>query len=60
MAEPTTGDLMTADELLYLSVPDKQVELVRGRLIVREPPGYQHGVVAFALAMRIAEFAEVL
>jgi Uma2 family endonuclease len=58
MAEPTTRDLMTAADLLYLTLPDKQVELVRGRLIVREPPGYQHGVVAFALAMRIAEFVQ--
>ena len=31
---------MTADDLLNTSIPDKQVELVRGQIIVREPPGY--------------------
>ena len=53
---PTVPTVLTAEELLYLSLPDKQTELVRGRLIVREPPGYRHGVVAFAIAARIAEF----
>jgi Uma2 family endonuclease len=37
--------LMTADELLRTHLPDKQVELVRGILVVREPPGYRHGGV---------------
>jgi hypothetical protein len=31
--------LMTADELLRLNLPNKRTELVRGRLIVREPAG---------------------
>jgi len=57
MAEPpTSAGLVTAEELLYLNLPDKQTELVRGRLIVREPPGYQHGLVAFAIGARIGEF----
>jgi len=34
-------------------LPDKQTELVRGRLIVREPPGYKHGVIAARLARLI-------
>ncbi len=34
---------MTAAQLERLSLPDKQVELMRGRLIVREPPGSWHG-----------------
>ena len=34
-------ELLTADELLRL--PDKHAELVRGVLIVREPPGLSHG-----------------
>src|SRR5438477_520049 len=29
--------LLTADELQHVYVPDKQVELVRGLLVVREP-----------------------
>jgi Uma2 family endonuclease len=46
---------MTAEELLQLHLPGKQTELVRGRLVVREPPGYQHGLVALRIAARIAE-----
>jgi Uma2 family endonuclease len=53
---PIVSSALTAEELLYLNLPDKQAELVRGRLIVREPPGYQHGLVAFAIAARIGEF----
>jgi len=41
---------MTADELLRLKLPDKRTELVRGVLVVREPPGYLHGRVAAKLA----------
>jgi Uma2 family endonuclease len=47
---------MTADELLRLQPPDKRVELVRGVMVVREPPGFRHGVVAFAIAARIGAF----
>ena len=50
---------MTAEELLYLHVPNKQTELVRGRLIVREPPGYRHGRVAFEIGTRIGEFVRL-
>jgi len=50
---------ITAEELLHLHLPDKQVELVRGRLVVREPPGFRHGVVALTIANRIAEFVRV-
>ncbi len=45
MAEPsyvppmTSSGLLTAEELLHLSFPDKRTELVRGVLVVREPPG---------------------
>jgi len=53
---PTSAGVLTAQDLLYLNLPDKQTELVRGRLIVREPPGYQHGLVAFAIGARIGEF----
>jgi Uma2 family endonuclease len=37
---------MTAEELLALNLPNKRTELVRGRLMVREPAGYEHGRVA--------------
>jgi len=46
--------LMTAEELLHLSISDKRTELVRGVLVVSEPPGYRHGRVAMELGRRIA------
>lgn len=45
----TVPGLLTAEELLRTHVPDKQVELVRGILVVREPPGYRHGDVTARL-----------
>jgi Uma2 family endonuclease len=56
---PAVPSVLTAEELLHLDLPDKQTELVRGTLIVREPPGYRHGLVAFAVAARIGEFVRV-
>ncbi|HKV69851.1 MAG TPA: Uma2 family endonuclease [Gemmatimonadales bacterium] len=44
------GTLMTAEELFRSSFPDKRVELVRGQLVVREPPGFAHGAVTARLA----------
>src|SRR5438552_8694105 len=41
--------LMTADELLRTHLPDKHVELVRGVLLVKEPPGYVHGEITARL-----------
>ena len=49
---------MTAEELAALSIPDKAVELVRGRLVVREPPGTRHGDLAGRLFVRVATFVE--
>ena len=39
---------MTAAELLQ--IPDKHAELVRGALVVREPPGLRHGRIAMEIA----------
>jgi len=36
---------MTAEQLLTFSAPHKRVELVRGQLVVHEPPGWYHGEV---------------
>jgi Uma2 family endonuclease len=44
---------MTADELLHANIPDKRTELVRGALIVREPAGGRHGLVAVNLAAEL-------
>ena len=48
--------LMTAEELLAYPMPDKRVELVRGRLIVREPPGMRHGECALRIGVSISNF----
>src|SRR5205085_11128299 len=45
--------LMTAEELLYTNVPNKRTELVRGRLVVHEPPGGKHGNVTANLGARL-------
>lgn len=50
--------LMTAEELLRLHVPDRRTELVRGRLVVREPAGGRHGLVAMNLALRLGAHVE--
>jgi Uma2 family endonuclease len=47
---------MTAEELLHLNLPNKRTELVRGRLIVREPAGYRHGDVAARLLVIVGSF----
>ena len=52
----TGQTLMTADELLRLSPSDKRTELVRGRLIVREPAGGPHGVVAARILVAIGSY----
>src|SRR5437016_14252691 len=39
---------MTAAELLQ--IPDKHADLVRGALVVREPPGLRHGRIAMEIA----------
>ena len=49
---------MTAQQLLHLSLPDRRTELVRGRLIVREPAGGRHGAVAARLAYRLMAHVE--
>ena len=49
---------MTADELLHVRIPDKRVELVRGRLVVREPAGLRHGRVAMDLARLLANYVD--
>lgn len=50
-------DLMTAEQLLGVDIPGRCTELVRGRLIVREPPGTYHGRVSMELAWLMQTFA---
>ena len=48
--------VMTADELLVLRMPDKRTELVRGRLVVREPAGFWHGDAAARVLVAISNY----
>mgnify|MGYP002780266131 CR=1 FL=1 len=57
MTAPTARP-MTAEELLSYPARNKRTELVRGRLMVREPAGYEHGRVAAAMLVRIASHVQ--
>src|SRR6266704_261940 len=52
---PDMNQVMTAEELLYTNVPNKRTELVRGRLIVHEPPGGRHGNITAILGLRLGQ-----
>jgi Uma2 family endonuclease len=54
----SSSALMTADELLQVRIPDKHVELVRGVLVVREPAGSTHGLVAMSLGAELAVYVK--
>lgn len=47
---------MSAEELVDVRLPNKSTELVRGRLIVREPPSTYHGRIAAKLTVIIGSF----
>jgi Uma2 family endonuclease len=51
-----SGELVTADDLLTLETAGKSTELVRGRLIVREPPGTYHGRVQSILNVLVGSY----
>ena|SRR5947209_1749978 len=50
---------MTAEDLLRSGSPDKRLELVRGRLLVREPAGWRHGLVTMNLAIRLGQHIDL-
>jgi Uma2 family endonuclease len=52
-----TGSV-TVEELFQLRLPGKRVELMSGRLVVREPAGFLHGRVAATLCARLLVHAE--
>ncbi len=56
--EGVSQTLMTAEELLRLNLPDRRTELIRGRLVVRDPGGARHGAVAMRLGSRIAVYVD--
>lgn len=49
--------LMTAEDLMANPVPNKRTELVAGRLLIHEPPGYRHGFTAGRLILAIGNHA---
>lgn len=51
-----SSPVQTADDLLRFREPGKTAELVRGVLMVREPPATSHGGRAGRLAVRIGMF----
>ena len=51
-------DPTTAEQLLIYDARGMRSELVRGRLIVREPAGYGHGSIAARVLSKISVFLE--
>ena len=49
-------NLMTAAQLASLDIPHKRTELVRGRLMVSEPPGIRHGDVVARVTLELGLF----
>ena len=47
------AEIMTAEQLERIDIPGKSTELVRGRLVVSEPPGTFHGKLAGRLLLRV-------
>lgn len=48
--------LLTAAEVERIALPGKVTELIRGRLVVREPPGTWHGAIAAKLTWLLGDF----
>ncbi|MEO7998687.1 MAG: Uma2 family endonuclease [Gemmatimonadaceae bacterium] len=48
-----TRHRMTAEQLLGYDIPGKRVELVRGRLLVREPASFSHGSIALRIGVAL-------
>ena len=55
MPAESMAQLLTAEDVLRLSIPGKSAELVRRHLVVREPPGSRHGSVAARLTYLLAD-----
>ena len=51
-----SGAMMTATDLLTLRLPHKSTELVRGKLIVREPSSTYHGRVQATLTLLVGSY----
>src|SRR5688500_8718951 len=51
-----SGGLVTANDLLTMEGSGKSTELVRGELIVREPPSTYHGRVQASLNVLVGSY----
>ncbi len=51
-----THPVLTAADVERISIPGKVTELIRGRLVVREPPGTWHGVISATLTYLLGDF----
>jgi Uma2 family endonuclease len=49
---------VTAEDLLHMNIQNKRTELVRGELVVREPPGHQHGYIAMRIGAALFAFVD--
>lgn len=48
--------ITTAEQLASVAIPGKWTELIRGRLVVREPPGTWHGRVSATVLLLLGAF----
>jgi Uma2 family endonuclease len=55
MPAPSESNLLTAEDLEQIRLPDKRTELVHGRLVVRELPSTEHGRIQANLAYFITD-----
>lgn len=55
-ASRTAEPLLTAEDLYALPDGDRRYELVEGRLVVSEPPGFGHGEIAVRIAVVLDGF----
>jgi Uma2 family endonuclease len=53
LAMATRHRYMTSEELALNPIPNKRTELVRGRLVVREPAKLRHGVIVVRVVLEI-------
>ena len=55
-ASRTVEPLLTAEDLYALPDDDRRYELVEGRLVVSEPPGWAHGTIAAHVVVALSLF----
>jgi len=54
---PNMTPLMTAEDLLKPGVPER-ADLVRGVLVVHEPPGFRHGEISVRLTIALGTYVD--